>query len=139
MLDIEFPPLRGTDAEVWPVLFDLAQTFRRGWAVVGAQMVYSNLHVHDSCRGVYARSMAPTRLNITLDEASAQRLSVMARRMHVNEGTLARSLLTTALDEADLGATNIVALLDGIPGAWEDAQEGWRQAEEGETIPLDQL
>jgi hypothetical protein len=83
--------------------------------------------------------MAPTRLNITLDEASAQKLSAMARRMHVNEGTLARSLLTTALDEADPDAANLVALLDGIPGAWEDAQEGWRQAQTGETISLDQL
>lgn len=83
--------------------------------------------------------MGATRLNITLDEASAQKLSAMARRMHVNEGTLARSLLTTALDEADPDAANLVALLDGIPGAWEDAQEGWRQAQSGETIPLDQL
>lgn len=83
--------------------------------------------------------MAPTRLNITLDEAAAQRLSAMARRMHVNEGTLARSLLTTALDEADPDAANIIALLDGIPGAWEDAQKGWQQAQAGETVSLDQL
>jgi hypothetical protein len=83
--------------------------------------------------------MATARLNITLDEAAAQKLSAMARRMHVNEGTLARSLLTTALDEADPDATNIVALLDGIPSAWDDAQEGWRQAQAGDTIPLDHL
>ena len=83
--------------------------------------------------------MAGTRLNITLDEASAQKLSAMARRMHVNEGTLARSLLTTALDEAEPDAANLVALLDGIPGAWEDAQEGWRQAQAGDSISLDQL
>jgi hypothetical protein len=83
--------------------------------------------------------MAPTRLNITLDEASAQKLSAMAQRMHVNEGTLARSLLTSALDEADPDAADIVALLDGITGAWEDAQEGWRQAQAGDTIPLDRL
>jgi hypothetical protein len=83
--------------------------------------------------------MAPTRLNITLDDAAARRLSAMARRMHINEGTLARSLLTTALDEADPDAANIVALLDGIAGAWEDAQEGWRQAQAGDTTPLDQF
>lgn len=83
--------------------------------------------------------MAPTRLNITLDEASAQKLSAIARRMHINEGTLARSLLTSALDEAEPDAANIVALLDGIAGAWEDAQEGWGQAQAGDTIPLDQL
>jgi hypothetical protein len=39
----------------------------------------------------------------------------------------------------DPDATNIVALLDGITGAWEDAQEGWRQAQAGDTIPLGQL
>lgn len=83
--------------------------------------------------------MAATRLNITLDEASAQKLSTMAQRMHVNEGTLARSLLATALDEADPDAANLIDLLDGIPRAWADAQEGWRQAQAGETIPLDQL
>jgi hypothetical protein len=83
--------------------------------------------------------MPTTRLNITLDETSAYKLSAMARRMHVNEGTLARSLLTTALDEAELDAANIVALLDGITGAWDDAAEGWRQAQAGDTIPLDQL
>ena len=83
--------------------------------------------------------MPPTRLNITLDETSALKLSAMARRMHINEGTLARSLLTTALDEAEPDAANIVALLDGITGAWGDAAEGWRQAQAGDTIPLDQL
>lgn len=83
--------------------------------------------------------MAATRLNITLDGASAQKLSAMARRMHVNERTLARSLLTTALDVAEPDAANLVALLDGIPAAWEDAQEGWRQAQAGDSISLDQL
>jgi hypothetical protein len=83
--------------------------------------------------------MATIRLNVTLDEGTAHKLSAMAERMHVNEGTLARSLLTTAIDEADPDATNIVALLDGIDGAWEDAQRGWRQAQEGDVVPLDEL
>jgi len=83
--------------------------------------------------------MSSTRLNVTLDEATVRKLSAMARRMHVNEGTLARSLLMTAIDEADPDPANIVALLDGIDGAWEDAQVGWRQAHDGRTIPLDQL
>lgn len=83
--------------------------------------------------------MTSTRLNVTLDEAASERLAAMARRMHVNEGTLARSLLMTAIDEADPDPGNIVALLDGIDGAWEDAQVGWRQAQDGETVPLDDL
>jgi hypothetical protein len=95
--------------------------------------------VHEMYRGVHQPRMATTRLTVTLDEASAQKLSAMAQRMHVNEGTLARSLLSTAIDEADPDPANIVALLDGIAGAWEDAQEGWRQAHAGDTIPLEQL
>jgi hypothetical protein len=83
--------------------------------------------------------MSTTRLNVTLDEATAEKLSALARRMHVNEGTLARSLLSMAIDEADPEPANIVALLDSIDGAWEDAEAGWRQAQDGQTIPLDQL
>lgn len=79
------------------------------------------------------------RLNVTLDDAIAARLSAMANRMHVNEGTLARSLLSSAIDGMNPDAANIVELLDGIPGAWEDAQEGWRQAGVGDTIPLAEL
>jgi hypothetical protein len=83
--------------------------------------------------------MATTRLNVTLDAAAAAKLAAMAQRLHVNEGTLARSLLSTAIDEADPDPANIVTLLDGITGAWEDAQEGWLQARAGDTIPLDEL
>jgi hypothetical protein len=83
--------------------------------------------------------MVTTRLNVTLDPATAQKLSAMAERLHVNEGTLARSLLSTAIDEADPDPANIVALLDGIDGAWEEAQEGWRQARAGDTVALDEL
>ena len=79
------------------------------------------------------------RLNITLDGEHAEKLSRLAERTHVQEGTLARSLLSTAIDEADPNAADVAALLDGIPGAFERIQEGLRQAEAGETIPLDDL
>jgi hypothetical protein len=36
--------------------------------------------------------MASQRLNITLDEERANKLARLAARVHVNEGTLARSL-----------------------------------------------
>lgn len=88
---------------------------------------------------VYHVAMSATRVNVTLDQSVSEKLSALARRLHVNEGTLARSLLTTAIDEADPDPSNIVALLDGIDGAWDDAQIGWRQAQEGDTIPLDRL
>jgi predicted transcriptional regulator len=79
------------------------------------------------------------RLNVTLDSEHAERLARLAERMHVQEGTLARSLLSTAIEEADPDAATLTALLDGIPGAFEDAQRGLQQAREGRTIPLDEL
>jgi hypothetical protein len=79
------------------------------------------------------------RLNITLDEKQAEKLSRLADRMHVQPGTLARSLLSTAIDDADPDARNVVALLDGIPGAYERAQIGLEQARTGQTLALDEL
>jgi hypothetical protein len=59
--------------------------------------------------------------------------------MHVQPGTIARSLLSSALDETDADARNVVALLDGIPTAYERAQLGLQQAKSGETVPLSEL
>jgi hypothetical protein len=78
-------------------------------------------------------------LNVTLDAEHAARLTRLAERMHVQEGTLARSLLSTAIEETDPDARNVAALLDGIPGAHERAQLGLNRARAGETIPLDEL
>jgi len=88
---------------------------------------------------IMGMEQATTRLNVTLDSEHAAKLSMLAERTHVQEGTLARSLLSSALDEADPDPRMITALLDGIPGAWERAQLGLRQAAEGKTIPLDEL
>jgi predicted transcriptional regulator len=79
------------------------------------------------------------RLNVTLDAEYGARLSRLAQRAHVQEGTLARSLLSTAIDQADPDASNIVELLDGIDGAWERVERGMQDAREGRTIPLDEL
>lgn len=81
----------------------------------------------------------PHRLNITLDPEHAAKLASLAERTHVQEGTLARSLLSSVLDEADPDPGHVVALLDGISGAYERAQLGISQATTGETIPLDEL
>ena len=59
--------------------------------------------------------------------------------MHVQPGTLARSLLSSALDDVDPDARNVVQLLDGIPGAFERAQLGLKQAHAGDTFALDEL
>jgi hypothetical protein len=82
---------------------------------------------------------ATTRLNVTLDSEHAAKLAMLAERVHVQEGTLARSLLSSALDEADPDPRVITALLDGIPGAFEEAQLGLKQGREGKTVPLDEL
>ncbi|HXC46608.1 MAG TPA: hypothetical protein VNU24_08380 [Solirubrobacteraceae bacterium] len=79
------------------------------------------------------------RLNVTLDSEHAARLARLAERMHVQEGTLARSLLSTAIEEADPDARNITAILDGIPGAYERAMRGLESVRQGNTIPLDEL
>ncbi len=101
--------------------------------------MYVRSGLHEPRRTVYPYDVNSQRLNITLDEAHAAKLSRLAARVHVNEGTLARSLLSTAIDDADPDAANVVAVLDGIEGAWERAQLGSRQAGAGETIPLDDL
>ena len=79
------------------------------------------------------------RVNVTLDEQRAAKLSRLAARVHVTEGTLARSLLSSAIDDADPDPDNVVALLDAIPGAFDRAQLGLRQAAAGDTIPLSDL
>jgi hypothetical protein len=78
-------------------------------------------------------------LNVTLDPERAAKLARLAERTHTQEGTLARSLLSQAIDEADVDARHIVDLLDGIPGAFERAQLGLEQARAGETIAVDEL
>jgi hypothetical protein len=79
------------------------------------------------------------RLNVTLDAIHEAKLRQLAERTHVNEGTLARSLLSRAIDDTDADARNVVDVLDGIPGAYERAQRGREQARAGETVPLDAL
>ena len=79
------------------------------------------------------------RINVTLDEEHARKLAALAERTHVQEGTLARSLLSTALDGTDPDPARITEILDAIPGAWDRAQEGLAQAGRGEGTPLDDL
>ena len=79
------------------------------------------------------------RINVILDEAHAIKLKDMAARMYLQPGTVARSLLTRAIDQVDSEAHTITAILDAIPGAWERAQEGLADAQAGRVVPLDDL
>ena len=57
-----------------------------------------------------------TRLNVTLAPEHAAKLSRLAEQAYTQEGTLARSLLSRAIDEADVDSRGMVELLNGIPG-----------------------
>jgi hypothetical protein len=85
------------------------------------------------------RSRTVRRVNVTLDPERAAKLALLAERTHVQEGTLARSLLSQALDEADPEPRHVAALLDGIPGAYERAQLGLTEARTDQTLALDDL
>jgi hypothetical protein len=74
------------------------------------------------------------RLNVTLSPEQGAKLARIARRTHVREGTLASSLLSHAIDEADPDAGQIVALLDRIPGAWGRIDAGIEDARAGRTV-----
>ena len=79
------------------------------------------------------------RLNVSLDGERAAKLSQLAEQVHLQEGTLARSLLSQAIDDAAPNVRHITELLDGIAGALDRARLGLIQAESEQTIPLDQL
>jgi hypothetical protein len=81
----------------------------------------------------------PARVNIVLDEERAAKLRRLAERTHTNPGSLARSLLSSALDDVDPDPMNITSLLDRIDGAWDDATRGAAEARAGEGIPLEDL
>jgi len=80
-----------------------------------------------------------TRVNVILDAAYAEKLHRIAERAHMSAGTLARSLLSSALDEADPDPKDVTALLDSIDGAWERVQESLADVEAGRVIPLEDL
>jgi hypothetical protein len=79
------------------------------------------------------------RVNVLLDDEHAARLHRLADRTYVNAGTLARSLLSTALDQAEPDPANVTALLDAIPGAYERAQQGLDEVRAGRVVRLDDL
>jgi hypothetical protein len=79
------------------------------------------------------------RLNVVLDDEHSAKLRRLAERTHTNPGTIARSLLASALDDADPDARNISALLVAMPGAFDRAQRGRGEARDGLGTPLEDL
>lgn len=78
------------------------------------------------------------RLNVTLPRDVGRKLARIAERTHVRQGTVASSLLARAVEDADPDATQIAALLDRIPGAWERIEAGIADARAGRTVPFDE-
>jgi hypothetical protein len=79
------------------------------------------------------------RVNVVLDEEHALKLRRIAERTHTNPGTIARSLLTTAIEEADPDPRDVTALLDRLPGAFERATRGLEEARAGLGTELEDL
>jgi hypothetical protein len=79
------------------------------------------------------------RFNVLLDDEHATKLHRLADRTYVNPGTIARSLLSKALDQADPDPESVTALLDAIPGAYESALEGRRALRDGRVVRLEDL
>ena len=80
-----------------------------------------------------------SRVNVILDDEHALKLRRLAERTHTNPGTIARSLLSTALEEADPDPRDVAALLDTIRGAFESAQQGLAEARAGVGTPIEDL
>ena len=119
---------------------DLSKTWSRNWSPTppNAQR-WLRYTARSSLCSLLDVAESAKRINVTLDELHAGKLARLAERIHVQEGTLARSLLSTAIDDADPDASRITEILDAIPGAWERTQEGLAQAARGEGTPLDEL
>jgi hypothetical protein len=80
-----------------------------------------------------------SRVNVVLGREHAEKLRRLAERTHTSPGTLARSLLASALDEADPDPENVATLLDHIPGGFDRAQRGLDEARSGAGIPPQDL
>ena len=79
------------------------------------------------------------RINVTLDDEHTQRLKYMAEQAHTAEGTLARSLLSRAIDDAEIDGRTMSEILNGIPDFATRLAAARAELKRGEGIPLDEL
>lgn len=85
------------------------------------------------------------RLNLTLDDDHAALLADLAEAAHVQTGTLARSLLLSALDRtvqpegAPAHTGDLVELLGRIPGAEARHRRGVEDLAAGRVVSLNDL
>ncbi|MBO0767358.1 MAG: hypothetical protein J2O48_01610 [Solirubrobacterales bacterium] len=79
------------------------------------------------------------RLNVTLEPEYGEKLRRLAEQRYLQPGTLARALLSEAIDLAELDGARMTAILDAIPGAWDRMDHAMDQVRRGETVPLEEL
>ena len=79
------------------------------------------------------------RVSVVLDTEHTEKLRRLAERAHVAPGTLARALLTTAIEDADPSPQSVTASLDGIEGAFEAVENGLAEVANGEVVSLEDL
>jgi len=83
--------------------------------------------------------MATRRVNVSLDAQRAAKLARLAERAHVAEGTLARSLLSATIDDADPDPASVTDILEGVPGMAERRASAEAEAEAGTVVELRDL
>lgn len=88
---------------------------------------------------VESRGMGSRRLNVSLDDQHAEKLARLADRARVADGTLARSLLAAAIDDADPDSHSITEILEGIPGLPERVAKAEAEVEAGKVTELEEL
>lgn len=84
-------------------------------------------------------SRESNRVNVVLGDEHGAKLRLLAERVHVSPGTLARSLLSQALDDAEPSSTSITALLDSIDGAFERAEVGSADVAAGRYVNIEDI
>lgn len=83
--------------------------------------------------------MGNRRLNVSLDEQHAEKLARLADRARVADGTLARSLLSAAIDDADPDSRSITEILEGIPGLTKRLEKAETEVKSGSVTDLEEL
>ena len=83
--------------------------------------------------------MANRRLNVSLDVQHAEKLARLADRARVADGTLARSLLSAAIDDADPDSRSITEILEGIPDLPQRLAKAETEVEAGNVTHLEEL
>lgn len=79
------------------------------------------------------------RFHVSLDAEHKAKLDRMAERAYTPPVALARSLLSRAIDDADIDGATMTDILLGIPGAAGRVARAEEQLARGEGIRLDQL